>query len=186
VCSSDLNKSGIVPLTLKLAGQNETLAVSYCTEAGLFKDGGVNLDPSPKTLTVNVTPSASPLTVTSFTPASGTSNVATNATATITFSGALNVATVNSGTIFLLDASNVVVPATLAYNSLTNTVTLTPTSPLVNSTTYTLVVKGGLGGVTDVAGNALVSDATSSFTTSAVAGTPLSLWNALRQLQSRS
>jgi acetylornithine deacetylase len=34
------NKSGIVPLTLKLAGQNETFAVSYCTEAGLFQDGG--------------------------------------------------------------------------------------------------------------------------------------------------
>ena len=33
-------QSGIVPLTLKLAGQNETLAVSYCTEAGLFQDGG--------------------------------------------------------------------------------------------------------------------------------------------------
>jgi acetylornithine deacetylase len=33
-------KSGIVPLTLKLAGQNETRAVSYCTEAGLFQDGG--------------------------------------------------------------------------------------------------------------------------------------------------
>jgi acetylornithine deacetylase len=33
-------KSGIVPLALKLAGQNETFAVSYCTEAGLFQDGG--------------------------------------------------------------------------------------------------------------------------------------------------
>jgi acetylornithine deacetylase len=33
-------KSGIVPLTLKLVGQNETYAVSYCTEAGLFQDGG--------------------------------------------------------------------------------------------------------------------------------------------------
>jgi acetylornithine deacetylase len=32
--------SGIVPLTLKLAGQNGTLAVSYCTEAGLFQEGG--------------------------------------------------------------------------------------------------------------------------------------------------
>ena len=32
--------SGIVPLTLKLAGQNATRAVSYCTEAGLFQDGG--------------------------------------------------------------------------------------------------------------------------------------------------
>ena len=34
------NNAGIVPLTLKLAGQNETFAVSYCTEAGLFQDGG--------------------------------------------------------------------------------------------------------------------------------------------------
>ena len=32
--------SGIIPLTLKLAQQNETYAVSYCTEAGLFQDGG--------------------------------------------------------------------------------------------------------------------------------------------------
>jgi acetylornithine deacetylase len=32
--------SGIVPLTLKLAGQNKTYAVSYCTEAGLFQGGG--------------------------------------------------------------------------------------------------------------------------------------------------
>ena len=29
-----------MPLTLKLAGQNETYAVSDCTEAGLFQDGG--------------------------------------------------------------------------------------------------------------------------------------------------
>jgi acetylornithine deacetylase len=32
--------SGIVPLSLKLAGQNKTYAVSYCTEAGLFQEGG--------------------------------------------------------------------------------------------------------------------------------------------------
>ena len=33
-------KSGIVPLALKLAGQNETFAVSYATEASLFQVGG--------------------------------------------------------------------------------------------------------------------------------------------------
>jgi acetylornithine deacetylase len=32
--------SGIVPLTLKLAQQNETFAVCYATEASLFQDGG--------------------------------------------------------------------------------------------------------------------------------------------------
>lgn len=33
-------RSGIIPWTLKLAEQNETFAVSYATEAGLFQDGG--------------------------------------------------------------------------------------------------------------------------------------------------
>jgi len=32
--------SGIVPLTLRLAGKNAPYAVSYCTEAGLFQQGG--------------------------------------------------------------------------------------------------------------------------------------------------
>jgi acetylornithine deacetylase len=32
--------AGVVPLALKLAGQNETFAVSYATEAGLFQGGG--------------------------------------------------------------------------------------------------------------------------------------------------
>src|SRR5215510_11834613 len=41
VCAYSADEvSGIVPLTLKLAAQNSTLAVSYCTEAGLFQDGG--------------------------------------------------------------------------------------------------------------------------------------------------
>ena len=33
-------KSGLVPLALKLAGQNETFAVCYATEASLFQVGG--------------------------------------------------------------------------------------------------------------------------------------------------
>jgi acetylornithine deacetylase len=33
-------RSEIVPLALQLGGQNATFAVSYCTEAGLFQDGG--------------------------------------------------------------------------------------------------------------------------------------------------
>jgi acetylornithine deacetylase len=33
-------KAEVVPLALKLAGQNETFAVSYATEAGLFQGGG--------------------------------------------------------------------------------------------------------------------------------------------------
>jgi acetylornithine deacetylase len=34
-------ESEVVPLAFRLAGQNEAFAVSYCTEAGLFQNGGV-------------------------------------------------------------------------------------------------------------------------------------------------
>ena len=115
-------------------------------------------------------------TVTAFTPAGGSSNVTTGATPIITFSEALNSATVNSSTIFLRGANNVVVSASVSYDASTKTATLIPTTALANSTTYTIVVKGGSSGVRDLAGNALLSDATSSFTTIAA---PLSgLWTA--------
>ena len=54
--------------------------------------------------------------------------------------------------------------AVVAYDSATNTATLTPDSPLSNNTTYTAVVSGGPGGVSDVAGNVLASDVSWSFT----------------------
>ncbi len=108
-----------------------------------------------------------PPTVTAFIPASGSSNEAINSIANITFSEALNPTTINFTTVFLRDASNVVVPATATYNSATNSVTLTPANLLANSTNYSVVVKGGPTGVTDLAGNALLVDAISSFTTSA-------------------
>jgi hypothetical protein len=113
-----------------------------------------------------------PPTVIAMTPASGASNVATGATPTITFSEALNAATVTASTVFLRDASNVAETGSVSYNSSTNTVTLTPSTTLANSTTYTLVVKGGPAGVKDLAGNALAADATSSFTTVGLSPTP--------------
>jgi hypothetical protein len=129
---------------------------------------------------LNTTPVADTTapTVTSFAPAGGATNVSINAAATITFSEALNASTVTSSTVFLRDSSNVVLPTTVAYNTTTHAVTLTPASPLANSATYTIVVKGGSAGVKDVAGNALAVDALSSFTTIATISTPVSLWSA--------
>jgi hypothetical protein len=103
--------------------------------------------------------------------------VATNAVVTVTLSEALNAATVNSSSVFLSGPNNVLVPALVAYNSATHTVTLTPSGVLANSTTYSVVVKGGSSGVKDLAGNSLVSDATSSFTTVGVSSTSVSLWS---------
>ena len=45
--------------------------------------------------------------------------------------------------------------------------TITPTSPLANSKTYTISVVGGFQGVKDVAGNPLAQNFTSTFTTAA-------------------
>ena len=117
-------------------------------------------------------------TVTAFNPAANSNNVATSATATVTFSESLTPATVTSSTVFLRGPNNVVVPTTLTYNATAHTVTLTPTAALSNSTTYTIVVMGGANGVKDAASNAMAADATASFTTAAapVPGAPTSLW----------
>ena len=110
-------------------------------------------------------------------PANGATSVAINVKPTVTFSEAMNASTITTSTVFLRNASGVAVAGTVAYNAATNTVTITPTSSLSNSTNYTIVVKGGASGVKDAAGNALAADVTSSFTTVVASTTPVSLWN---------
>jgi hypothetical protein len=118
-------------------------------------------------------------TVTAFNPVNGSTSVPTGSAASVTFSEAMNASTINTSTVFLRNSSNVVVAASVAYNATTNTATITPTSALANSTTYTIVVQGGASGVKDAAGNALAAVATSSFTTVAVLQNPAShrLWS---------
>ena len=114
-------------------------------------------------------PDTTPPTVMTMTPANNAANVATTASITVQFSEAMTAATISSSTIFLSDAGNNPVAATVTYNAATNTATLTPTSPLNNSATYSVRVKSGSAGVKDAAGNALAADFTSSFTTVALA-----------------
>jgi hypothetical protein len=115
---------------------------------------------------VDVVFSTSPA-VTSVTPAAGATNVSRSSAITITFDRAMDPTTLNASTIFLQDSSGNVVPATLSYNASTNTVTLTPSSPLNAVTTYTMTVHGGNSGprVRDQFGNFLAADYTWSFTT---------------------
>ena len=127
--------------------------------------------------TTAAAPDTTPPTVTGFSPTNGTASVATNVAATVTFSEAMTASTVNTSTVFLRNAAGATVASTIAYNASTNTATLTPTSTLANSTTYTIVVKGGAAGVKDAAGNALAADVTSSFTTVAAPTAPVSLWS---------
>ncbi len=55
----------------------------------------------------------------------------------------------------------------MTYDSATMTAKLTPQSALAYGASYTATVKGGAGGVTDVAGNPLAANVSWSFTTEA-------------------
>jgi hypothetical protein len=110
-------------------------------------------------------PDTTPPTVQSVSPPAGTSGVNPASSISATFSEVLNASTVNGTSVQLLDPSSSPVPAAVTYNSSNSTATLTPNTSLLNSTTYTAVVKGGI--IKDLAGNALVSNYTWSFTTAA-------------------
>jgi hypothetical protein len=107
------------------------------------------------------------LVVTSVTPANGATGVSRSAPISMTFDRAIDPTTITSSTIFLKDSSGNVVSATLSYNAVTNTVTLTPNAPLNAFTTYTMTIRGGGTGsrVRDQFGNYLAADYTWSFTT---------------------
>src|SRR5207244_4198026 len=98
-------------------------------------------------------------------------------TVKVQFSESMAASSITTSTIFLKDSSNALVPATVSYDSSSNSATLTPSSPLALSTTFTETVKGGSGGVTDSAGNALAANYTWSFSTGAPTSCPCSIWS---------
>jgi hypothetical protein len=108
-----------------------------------------------------------PPTVTAVSPTSGASGVNVTTGITAAFSEAMDSQTVSASSFRLLGPSSTVVSASVTYNSSTRSAVLTPLGPLAPSTTYTAVVKGGASDprVKDVAGNALGTDVTWSFTT---------------------
>ena len=105
--------------------------------------------------------------VTGVSPANTATAVPVSAAVTATFSEAIDPLTVNSSTFELLDSSGEVVPATMAYDSNTLTATLTPSSALAYSATYTATLKGGTTDprIKDLAGDSLTADYTWSFVT---------------------
>jgi hypothetical protein len=78
----------------------------------------------------------------------------------------MNASTITTTTFQLRNAAGTLVTATVAYKATTRVATLTPGSALTGSpTTYTATVVGGASGVKDLAGNALASNQSWSFTT---------------------
>jgi hypothetical protein len=113
------------------------------------------------------------------TPAAGSNGVSTATTATAQADEALDPSSVTSQSFQLLGPGGAPVAATVAYNSGSTTMTLAPTGPLADSTTYTAVVHGGAAGVKDLAGNSLAADVSWTFTTANAIVCPCSIWSLL-------
>ena len=135
------------------------------------------------TLTVTYTADTTPPTVTGGAPASGATNVAVASSVTATFSEALEPSTVNGNTFELRNAGGTLVPATVSWNAVTFTATLTPNTALSPTTTYTATLRGGATDprLKDLAGNALAANVVRSFTTGsgACATNPITAENCL-------
>ena len=92
-------------------------------------------------------------------PANGATDVAINAAISVSFDEALSPGTVNTST-FLLTGPAGPVAGSVRYSG--TTATFTPLANLQNSSSYTAIVTTG---ITDLAGNALATAATWTFTT---------------------
>ena len=134
-------------------------------------DQAGNTDPTPAAWnwTVDTVPPA----VTSTNPSNNARNISPLAVITAAFSEAVNPTSLTGSSFFItVKNSNSPLAAAVAYNSATNTASLTPSAALASSTTYTVTVKGGTGGVKDLAGNAMTTDNSWNFTTGSLDLTP--------------
>jgi methionine-rich copper-binding protein CopC len=106
------------------------------------------------------------------TPAPGSTGVALSPSITVQFNEAVNP---NSISMQLTNQTNSAVPATLSYNSATNTATLTPINPLAGSELYTVTVESA----SDTSGDLLPSPVSWTFTTvPGFTSSPISIFSA--------
>ncbi|HET6995351.1 MAG TPA: N,N-dimethylformamidase beta subunit family domain-containing protein, partial [Chitinophagaceae bacterium] len=104
--------------------------------------------------------------VSSIVPTSNAMNVNIGSSVQVVFNEPIDLTTVNASTFELRNASNTLIPATVSYNTVTRTATLTPSSNLSYISTYTVTLKGGTTGqlIRDLSNNALSSNYVYTFT----------------------
>ncbi|MBE0605157.1 MAG: chitobiase/beta-hexosaminidase C-terminal domain-containing protein, partial [Deltaproteobacteria bacterium] len=134
---------------------DDTTTLRYRGDATIILTGGT------ASLTIQMYSDVTPPSVLSVSPVSGATGVAVSSPVTVTFSEAMEAATVTAAT-FTVSAGGTSVPGTVGYSG--TTATFTPTGNLDTSTSYTAMVTTG---AEDLAGNAIASDYTWSFTTGA-------------------
>ncbi len=111
-----------------------------------------------------------PPTVAAVTPANGAGNVSLGTSVSATFSESIAPASVTGTSFVLRDGGGNVVAASVSASG--STATLQPSASLQPSTTYTATLLSGSSGIKDLAGNALASNFSWSFTTVAPDTTP--------------
>ena len=109
--------------------------------------------------------------VVSVDPTNGATSRARNSSVTIQFSEWMNPSSVNLSSFVVKKGASAIAGAISVFNN--KTFLFTPVSLLDSSTVYTVTIKGGAGGATDIAGNFMETDFTSTFTTGTLAGAPV-------------
>jgi ABC-type oligopeptide transport system substrate-binding subunit len=112
--------------------------------------------------TTSAAPDTTLPTVTLVNPADLAFDVAVNSAVNATFSEAMDPLTISTANFTLEDATGASVAGLVTYNFTSKIATLTPSSDLANSTTYTATITIG---TQDLAGNALAVDEIWSFST---------------------
>ena len=108
-------------------------------------------------------------TVLSSNPADGAVGVCINKTINARFNEAMDPLTLTTATFTLAVSGGATVSGVVAYDSASHIATFNPDADLIGTpaTSYTATLKGGSAGVKDLAGNALVADRVTTFTTNA-------------------
>jgi hypothetical protein len=119
------------------------------------------------TFTTGVAPDTTAPTVTATNPANVAVGVCINKTINATFSEPMDPLTITTDTVTLAVTAGAAVAGLVDYDSVTYIATFNPTGNLAANTNYTATIKSGASGVKDLAGNALVADKVTTFTTNA-------------------
>ena len=153
------------------AGQAATLTPSAALSAGATYtarlDGSIAATDgstlgTPFSWTFTVPSSPPPLLSVGGVPTAGATGVSKLGPFTAVFSRAVDASSVSSATVRLRAADSSLVPATVAYDPASLTAALTPSSPLADTSVYTLEVTTGVRGSD---GGYLVTQANRGFTT---------------------
>jgi hypothetical protein len=131
-------------------------------------DGTADSNTAIVSITVNAPSDLTPPTVVSTNPAGGATDVTVSSSVVATFSEAVQSSTVTGTTFTLKNSAGTSILGAVSLGTDAKTATLKPSSSLAASTSYTATITTG---VKDLAGNAMTTAKSWSFTTAAAADT---------------